>query len=489
MFTSAEARQWLESEVLPQYVPRCRWFGGKARAPQRFEVKHTVPLGDARLLFVRVTYSNNDAETYLLPGKLSEADNASQNPGAIIARCGEQILFDAVHDAAFRDDILQLIAQRATVHDHGGKLVGIPGSMLEGLPALASRVLDVEQSNSSIVYGERIFLKLYRKLEEGINPDAEITRFLTERQHFPHVPPFAGSLEFHSHRGDPQVLGLALGLVPNDGDAWAFALRELATFYERVSVESGVGPKLIEEFLGSARELGERTAALHLALAADCTDPAFAPEPLTLHDQRELADDIRSSAGRVFTLLRARLGNGGEQRTLIETILSAEHDVLEHVRRIEAHPIEATKTRVHGDYHLGQVICTGRGFVIIDFEGEPLRTLPWRKAKRSPLRDVAGMLRSFHYAAHSALGQCGVSSSDLESWAERWSRSVGTAFLEAWRTASGGADFVPRDRDFDLLLKTFLLEKAIYEIGYEVNNRPEWLPIPARGLLALVKAS
>jgi trehalose synthase-fused probable maltokinase len=278
--------------------------------------------------------------------------------------------------------------------------------------------------------------------------------------------------------------------VPNKGDAWAFTLRELGAFYARAEGEEREAarmPALIGDYLDAARLLGKRTGELHLALAADVADPAFAPEPFSVTDQRELAEAIRASTQRVFELLRAGRHDASAHGALIGALLLTEGEIVTRTKHFETHPIRTEKTRTHGDYHLGQVLHTGADFVIIDFEGEPLRPLAWRKLKRSALRDVAGMLRSFHYAAHSALASYEGEGSGLEPWAENWSRFVGNAFLESWRQTTANAEFALQNAgEFERLLQMFLLEKVIYEVGYELNNRPAWLPIPVRGALALL---
>ncbi len=368
----------------------------------------------------------------------------------------------------------------------------------------------MEQSNSSIVYGDHIFLKLYRKLEEGMNPDVEITRFLTERQRFPHIPPFAGSLEYRRAGREPQVLALALGMVRNDGDAWIWALREVRAFYERV-LEEGTTPaglampgllepgeaspllgKIVgEPFTARARQLGVRTAEMHRALAAaDADDAAFAPEPLGAEDQRRLGEGVRASAENLAAVLRERAETiAGASRALAAALPEEMPRIAQLAEEIAAHPVDAAKTRTHGDYHLGQVLNTGGDFVLIDFEGEPQRSLAWRKEKRSPLRDVAGMLRSFHYAAHSGLGDFPEQRASLEPWAELWSQAAGNAFLTAWLETAAGAPFLPAtSAEVRRLLDAFLLEKALYEVGYEINNRPDWVAIPIRGVMQILRA-
>jgi maltose alpha-D-glucosyltransferase / alpha-amylase len=332
----------------------------------------------------------------------------------------------------------------------------------------------------------------------------EITRFLSERQRFPHIPPYAGSVEFRSAGGESRVLALALGLVPNEGDAWVFTLGEVAKFFERVrqSGERAAGweaggllddtqdpeplVKLAGSFAGRVRQLGERTGQMHRALAADATDPAFAPEPFTAEDLQKFGAALRSSIEQLFTTLRERSPGGAD----VARLLGSEGELLRRAQAAGGGLIRAAKARTHGDYHLGQVLNTGSDFVIIDFEGEPQRSLAFRKEKRSPLRDVAGMLRSFHYAAHSGLGEVkGGDPSTLKPWAEAWAQWASRTFLRGWLESTAGAPFVPASRqETRLLLEAFLLEKAIYEVGYELNNRPAWVGIPIAGILQILDA-
>lgn len=477
-------RRRLEAEILAAYLPRCRWFGGKARGPRRFEIRDVVPLDTARILFVHVEYQDGSADTYQLFVAVGRREAVGElPPEAILAGAGEAVLYDALYAEETRAAIYRLMTGGEARPGMAGEIRGIAADDPELAGVSGSRLLKVEQSNSSIVYGERVFLKLYRKLEEGVNPDAEITRFLSERQSFAHVPAFAGALEYRLATGGVQVLGLALGLVLNRGDAWTWALAAVSAALDRLPMAKAVPPSsrglfdkadaddaglLGADFLARCRQLGTRTGELHLALAADTCDPDFAPEPFTNDDARELAAAIRASLKRLPST----------HDRLSPLVMTIE----ERAAELAAADLRTCKTRTHGDYHLGQVLETGEDFVIIDFEGEPLRSLAERRCKRSPLRDVAGMLRSFHYAAHATL----IGREDralLEPWAERWSEAASRVFFGGWLEATRGALFVPESRaELTLLLDAFLLEKALYEVAYELNNRPAWLPIPLRGV-------
>ncbi len=487
LFASDEERTRFEHEVLPVYLRRSRWFGGKARHLHNLTVNETVPLDGAHLAFVDIEYADGGRETYQMLLATVAPTEAAAAPEAVLtpdsrstgADAGK-VLVDALHFPFAREALFQLMATGGVRRGERGEVAGIPSAELQTANTTGavpkSRLLKVEQSNSSIIYDDRIFLKLYRKLAAGINPDAELTRFLSERQGFAHVPPFVGALEYHVAGQETRVLGLAVGMVRNRGDAWAWALGRLQAIHE------GAGAAVDGVFLARVRQLGKRTGEMHRALAGDDQDPAFAPEPLTGEDLRELAQSIRTSARDLPATLSERA-----PEILGEAVRGLGPAIEERATQLDGVAVTAAKIRTHGDYHLGQVLETGDDFVILDFEGEPLRSLAHRRQKRSPLRDVAGMLRSFHYAAHAAL----VGHPDraaLEARAEECSEMACHAFLESWLDTVRGAVFLPATaEETGRLLDAFLLEKVIYEMGYELNNRPDWIAIPALGLRRLLR--
>jgi trehalose synthase-fused probable maltokinase len=465
MFSAAmfsdSIRHWLESAVLPAYLPQARWFGGKARTIAGIALTDTIAItDDSALALVEVRFTSGDPEQYQLAlqciSPASAAPQLAESPAARIAERGDEVLLDALFAPDFRAGLWQRLTDHAE-------------------PAPDSRVLSVEQSNSSLLYGERAFVKVFRRIQPGLNPDAEILRFLTEQRHFPHVPAFLGALEHPLAGGEPALLAIATAAVPNRGDAWTFTLGELRDFYTRADsepprdaaqVRAVAGP-----FLDRIAQLGTRTGELHVALGAATTLPDFAPEPLTAADFSALGDTI-------LDLWREVLATAPREHE--PTLAAFTARIAERARALSTHPIAAAKCRTHGDYHLGQVLETGGDFVILDFEGEPARSLAERRRKSSPARDVAGMVRSLHYAAHAARP---VESERALPWAEAWTAQAERTFLDAWRRATRGTTFRPAtDAGLDALLRAHLLEKAIYEVRYELNNRPTWLHIPLRGL-------
>jgi maltose alpha-D-glucosyltransferase/alpha-amylase len=459
LFTTSGGLQRLAATLLPPWMAERRWFAGKARTMRVFRIVRHVVIGPAHLLAVEVSYAEGDSETYAVPLAIA----ADAEPQAVVAQLENGVLFDATHDAEFRAALFRLIQHGGRDGELSSEAGGALAAMFSDGVAPESRVLDAEQSNTSLIYGERLFVKLYRKLSAGINPDAEITRFLSERAKFRHVAAFGGAIEWAG-----ASLALATAVVPNHGNAWSLALREFSHCIQ--------DPDAIADWTTRVYLLGLRTGEMHLALASDASLPEFTPERIEESDTSRVVEGVTQLAARVSVLLGERLDSlEGETRLLAEKVLQ---------NGVRAKPVTSAfsgmKTRTHGDYHLGQVLDTGDDFLIIDFEGEPSRTLDQRRAKHPPLRDVAGMLRSFHYAAHAGRkSDASVTAGQTEHWARR-SQQV---FLTAWRAAiSESLIETPNDAE---LLRLFLLEKALYEVLYEFNNRPDWLDIPLRGLLAL----
>jgi maltose alpha-D-glucosyltransferase/alpha-amylase len=418
--------------------------------------------------------------------------------------------------------LLGAIGRRRKLRGEAGEVVATATRAFRELRGpesgdLTPALIQAEQSNTSVVYGKRLVLKLFRRLSEGTNPDLELGRFLTERARYPHAPPVAGAFEYQIPRREPMTLGILQSYIENEGDAWEFTLDQLDRYFEDVgarplesdAVQVAPGtpldlieldlPPLVSELVGAyleiARLLGQRTSELHLALASDPDDPAFAAEPFTTLYQRSLYQSMRNSAQRNLPLLREKLVElSGPTAVEAAALLEREEEVLAAFQAIVGARLEGSRIRIHGDYHLGQVLYTGNDFVIIDFEGEPARPLGERRIKRSPLRDVAGMLRSFDYAAHTALFgrvERGVlveeEASLLRPWARFWSQWVGSAFLRAYLPPVSAAGLVPRDRDaVRRVLRVLLLDKSLYELGYELNNRPSWARVPIRGILDLL---
>ncbi len=525
----APTKERLESVLLP-YIRQRRWFAGKARRLKSMSIADAIEVPgvdrSAYLLSVLVVYAEGDPETYLLPVAYANSAEAPQIidrwPHAAVAwlrtPAEEQrgLLYDALGPPGFAEGLLNIIAKRRRAANETGTLVGSTTRAFARLRGpetirLEAALSVAEQSNNSVVFGERLILKVFRRLEDGVNPELEVGRFLTEKTSFGQIAPLAGSLEFRRDNGEPVALAVLQGYVPNQGDAWQYTLTTLDHYLKPMEVPASgepparaktllqassmempeVATRTIGAYLESARLLGRRTAELHTALASDPADPAFAPERISPQDQRSIYQSLNAVAMRSLELLRSQLNRLPEDaKDEAKRVLDLEPRITQALRAFLARRLTTTRIRVHGDYHLGQVLYTGHDFVIIDFEGEPTRTLYERRLKRLALRDVAGMLRSFDYASQAALRSGNFvpeSRPRLEAWAHFWVDSVSAAFLHSYLTTAGSASFVPQTaEDLDLQLSTMLLEKALYELRYELNSRPDWVRIPLRGILEVV---
>jgi trehalose synthase-fused probable maltokinase len=513
---------------LAAFLPQQRWFGGKTRAIQKVAVEDFLPVslerGTATVILVRVEYSEGPADTYAVP--LFEPDSTSRiSADAPVLRLampgGEERL---VTDAFRSDDFLVwlLRAIEGSLHAPGkhGEFYFRPTERLgalRGADALEPARMKAEQSNTSIRYGQALILKFFRRIEAGLHPDFEIGEFLSLRAGFANVPPAAGSIEYRRPGKAAATLGILQGFVPNRGDAWQQALDTLAAFYDRVACASDDRPtpemanaglleaartpsgdfaaQVLGEYRGRAALLGRRTAELHLALASEPGDPDFAPEPFLAERQRETSEAMIRLGRETFGILRLRSENlPAGMGKWANAALAAEPEILNRFGELGGRRLTGLRIRVHGDLHLGQVLVTGDDFIFVDFEGEPARSLAERRAKHSPLRDVAGMLRSFHYAAYAALfgrvGEAGFAARDfqmLEPWAGAWYQAAGTEFLRAWLETAADAEFMPEgNEELDYLLKLWLLEKAVYELKYELNHRLGWVAIPLEGIRAII---
>jgi maltose alpha-D-glucosyltransferase/alpha-amylase len=523
-------------EQLPAYFSMQRWFGGKARQIRSAELTDLVPLqtghADALVLLVRVEYESGPGDTYVLPMICSEVaiDQPADGNGILTVRkggqaAGDTVLTDALQNDEFLGWLLDAIEVKLVSKGVTGQIRASYTDTFQGIRSRAGddlqpRLLKGEQSNSSIAYGERLILKLFRRVEEGMNPDLEMGLFLTGRAHFPNTPPVAGSLEYQAEGTRSMSIGILQGFVPNQGDAWRFTLDSLKSFWEETAKHEGGPPPLTAEtgnlvlvyetgvpaiaaelagpYLAKVGLLGKRTAQLHLALASDLSDPAFAPEPFTASFQRRLGESAVELAVRNFGLLRRKFDElHPEVRTQAAAILDREPAILEKLQSLPGAEDLGARIRIHGDYHLGQVLYTGSDFIIIDFEGEPARPLSERRTKRSALQDVAGMVRSFHYAAFAHLLGSGGQSQSPESsfqqsarWAQSWYTWVVSRFLNSYFEIAQSGSFLPTSRkEISALLQIHVLEKAVYEMGYELNNRPSWVGIPLAGISQLLAHS
>ena len=431
------------------------------------------------------------------------------------------ILYDALEEKGFSAALLEaFMRHRRFRASHGElqawttpayhRLRGITGPRPE--PVL----IKAEQSNTSIAYGDRFVLKVVRCVEEGVNLEVEVGRALAAKTSFRQAAPVAGALEYRGGLRQPMTVATLLGFVPNEGDAWRYTLDSLRRYFENlltqerqtVPAQEPLAPNrpfldLVDEelpaqvaqrigpYVESVRLMGRRTAQLHVALASIADDPAFSPEPFTLLYQRSAYQTVRTWVYRVFNLLRDHVKDLPEQaRSSAQLVLGREADLIGHLRTILSGPITAQRVRVHGDYRLGNLLYTGKDFVVIDFEGEVLRPLSNRRHKRSPLRDVASMLHSLHSAVRASMQEEHLRPEDkpvLEPWARFWQLWVSVAFVKDYLETARAASFLPRTRvDMQILLDFFLLGRGIFELRFQLLNRPDRAQIPLQALLHIL---
>lgn len=524
----------LEEEVLGGYLMGTRWFSGKSKKISNVEVFEDIVVENLssrpHLLLLRVNYIEEQSDTYFLPVSFATGEEArkifAEQRNAIIANLecadGEGVLYDAIYNEDLRSLFFKLISKRNSLKGQKGRLSGQSGKAFRDYKRQhneqgtdKSQVLKTEQSNTSILYDNTFFLKLFRKLDEGVNPDQELGDFLTNKTGFSNIPPYLGTIDYSNKV--TLSLGILQGYIQNQGDAWRYTQDSFHNYFERVVAKKREGvnvldsmppailsqidtepSRMIKELIGEIYLdmiglLGRRTAEMHIALASETSDKDFVPESFSLLYQRSLFQSMSSLTKRVFQSLRRKVKDLDEDsRKDVDYILNMEKDMRETYRTLYKKKFSAMKIRIHGDFHLGQVLWVGNDFIIIDFEGEPLRPIGERRLKKSPIRDVTGMIRSFHYAAYSALFKRtqfnGTEFKELEMWSELWYRYVAAEFLKSYLQTAKGSAFIPESREeLDIMLRCYLLEKAVYEIGYELDNRPDWLIIPIKGVKSLLE--
>ncbi len=480
----------------------------------------------AALTTLEVCYKNEPStatEVYQIPLAMASGAQAEDlrvnHPRAVVASVDNNqkgpVLYDATTDEGFRKALLRMVVEGDATSAAGEDpaLLSTRSHALEAEPLLeaSSKVGSAEQSNTSMIYGDLAILKLFRKISPGENPEVEMTRFLTDTAHFEHIPAYLGDLHRES---DSATVAFLQAFARNQGDGWAWTLEELGRYYESVvgcPAPSSLGvaaaldgpndlpPEAREHaglYLDAAYLLGRRTAELHLALATPTSDVAFAAEPFSGEELATERERIEQQVTTALALLERTLASSEHELTpetvqLAQDVLARRGGVKERLAELSGDPTQfGQRIRIHGDLHLGQLLRARTDFLFVDFEGEPARSLEERRKKQSPLRDVAGMLRSFSYAAHAALGRHSARrpehSSTLEPWATLWERTVSSEFLRGYREAIDAVPLMPAPEKAQLFLRALLLEKACYELAYELNNRPTWLHIPLAGVRELL---
>ncbi|MGV3509019.1 MAG: maltose alpha-D-glucosyltransferase [Sphingobacteriaceae bacterium] len=522
----------LENKVLPEYLMKMRWFGGKGKGIENIKILNYASMALAEnpafFLLFEVSYQNGLPEMFQMPlafGKETFADKVKDNcPQAVLAwlKVGQEegVLYDAIYGIELQHAIILSMANNHTIPLKNSEIKFTGNKALKqhviDTDKIKPKVLSGEQSNTSLTYDNKFYLKLYRKVDRAINPDVEINNYLTHNSDFKNIPAFIGTIEWNYPNGS-MVMGLMQEMVESNSDAWEYMLDRLEDFNEKVLQNNSNNP--LPEFRGAFSEpasyedvpdeikelleiplvertalLGQRTAEMHLALAS-IDHPDFKPEDFSLHYQRSLYSSLQSLVRSTFQNLNRNIKKLPEHLVEeAEELLNMKEEILTVLKRVYKKKINTKKIRIHGDYHLGQVLFTGKDFVMLDFEGEPALSYSERRLKRSAMRDVAGMIRSFHYAAYGSLFlENQVRQEDVNillPYAEQWYHYMSGFFMDGYLKTIKGSDVMPDNKeDMEVLLQTFLLQKAIYELNYELNNRPDWVIIPLRSIKAIMKTN
>jgi maltose alpha-D-glucosyltransferase/alpha-amylase len=478
MGMAEQLRKQLEEEVLPAFIGGQRWYATKGEPVKAARIQdHAVwEVGSLSWL---LTILDVGRGTYFLPMALAwedDEEHVRQLAQSTIVRVRQQanvgVVGDAMADEGFCRNVVKAIGESRGVATGHGSMRFAPTSMYQeiaggDLAGLTVGRLQAQSTNTSVTLSERLFLKCYRNLRPGVNPELEVGRFLTEVARFPNCVPVAGAVEYLSGHGEPATLALLQAYVPNQGDGWSHTLDYLQRYLE---TQRGTPVANHAAYLLLIQTLATRTAELHRALATPSDDAAFTPEPLAGADFEALKTRVREEALQSLELVKdARL-------------LERRDGILALIDACAAPRQRALKIRHHGDYHLGQVLLANNDWFIIDFEGEPSRPLAESRRKHSPVRDVAGMLRSFSYAKWTAAKS---SPEVLDDWEAETRR----AFLAAYEAAAADSGLFESFADVAGLLRLFELEKVLYELRYEHGNRPDWIQVPLSGLLAMLEKS
>ncbi|WP_265517940.1 maltose alpha-D-glucosyltransferase [Nitratireductor luteus] len=505
-------RQQLERDVLPQFLPLQRWFGGKGEEIHSVQTHELAGLDEGLLSIVDVEFAHGPAQSYFLPLSVLWGEENVQfgapTLSATLARTrkGPQLgaLIDASHDARFAAGLMRMMQS-------GETLPAIDGTLrFYGNDQLAAMTFDEppatlkgEQSNVSVAFGKQAFVKIFRRLRSGEQPEVEMARFLTEEAGFKNTPAFLGMVEYETGAGDRCILASVSAFVENQGDAWSAFVHALERQIEDEVIgqqasgplpgAAGDGESAFTYPLNLLRKLGERTGEMHAALAIDTGNEAFRCAPVAKEDIAAWIEDTHRQLGAAREGLRnARTRLSPAAQHAAEQFEACARDIKKRLDRLGKMTPSGRKSRIHGDYHLGQVLVCEQDLFIIDFEGEPGRGLSERREKTSPLRDVAGMLRSFDYAAWTAVRQLGARLPDQSHagapLAHAWRARMTNEFLDGYfATEKGAANQFQDKRARERCLELFLLQKALYEINYELSNRPDWVAVPLQGVLALIQ--
>ncbi|REG97865.1 maltokinase N-terminal cap-like domain-containing protein [Flavobacterium aquicola] len=506
------------SDILENYIINKRWYGGKASTLKYIEIVHSFKINSNDNTYFGVLLEVNFKEAfyqhYFMPLAFMSEEDLDTNTviAPVVMNEQEGYLVDALHQEDFRKLLFEKIIhskknEESKVKFHKGKALHVK-------EYISSHFMGVEQSNTSIIFNDNLVLKIFRRIYISMNPDYEISRFLTERMNFNHSPAYTGSISIVSSDGNI-TLGLMQELVPNQGDAWKYMLEEVDQIFDNLKTKKISVSKLpdielfkrlklndvpheIIDWAGLSiflkiKTLATRTAEMHIALGSDIHETAFTPLTYNGDYSVWLKNRLTYQFQNRLNILENNLHKlDGLALELANQFLDHKKEIRKVFLDFDWTQMKSERIRIHGDYHLGQVLVNGDDFYLLDFEGEPESTIRDRKVKQPPLKDVAGMFRSFHYAIYATI----FNSNDKYPYEQEELFNAGEilykyfvgVFLNTYvEVAQGGNLNIGYQKEIDFLLKYCLLEKAVYELGYELNSRPRWSVIPLTGIASIME--
>jgi maltokinase len=483
----------VSEEQLLDYLQKCRWFAGKARQVTSCGISHQIPFGEDSFWIVEVGYSEGDTEFYQLP--VAHVDKLPPNSTAqtqISQLDDGTYLVDAIYTESFRKELYtRIFEEKSAGPESELRFRRGKGLQSEDRPErVSSRVLPVDSSNSALIFGSNYFFKLYRKLFQLTNPEVEMVEFITENSNFRQIPAFCGSITWRQDANTDITLGMMQRKVDANKDNWSLTGDYLNDFLYAVPNRVFT---IREEVFEQVALLGKRTGEMHLALYSPQAEEAFAPEPFTDVYRRFLRQRLTHLLDSRYSLLIDKyLLLDPPTQNLAWKFMEAKELIDEFSNELLNQPLDSLRIRIHGDYHLGQVLSADNDYILIDFEGEPEASIQDRKIKHSPLKDVAGMVRSYHYAVSSKVFNSvetrHVSPEKLLSVTDRWYRLMKETYVDAYMDAIGWPHPLFKDQnEINSLMLYYLLEKAVYELGYELSYRPDWVKIPLKGIVDVIQ--
>lgn len=480
-------------KALESFMPTKRWYSAKDDTIKAVGIEAVAPIdGKTTFAVVKVELNGGDAPMFIIPLRAAFGERATAvDEKAIICSVENGVVFDAAGESDFSAGVLDLMAKDAAVDVGNGLTFKASATakgkaLIESVAGLPQKMMGVEQSNTSLIVGKKIMLKIYRRVAYGENPEIVTSSFLTETAGFENTPAYLGKAELTSADGKILGVGILQAFVANDGDGWGYTMKYLQSVFAKAKNGEVVDHA---DYLKTAALLGRRTAEMHKAFAKG-TDKVFAPASVSPADLTDWTAQVVAQADRTIAVAKANVAPlTGDMRRKVENLIARRDAIVERIKALVPANVKCMKTRFHGDYHLGQVVVANGDFFLLDFEGEPLRPITERQIKHCVLKDVAGMVRSFDYAAFGSVLMF-VDEADRPQMlpvAAEWQKQATEAFLNGYfQNMAGCASLPDNAADTQKLLDLFVLEKALYEVIYEVANRPDWLAIPMNGLARLI---